>query len=412
MCIYNFFFFFHFFFILSHPTHTHTSPHRSSSILIIVSFVGSLLILRYGLKNVRYDILLLLLPGGLGGPYLGFWMLNTMDTTVLSQILTVFLVLVAVERFYSVSMASPDATPSLEPSPSSSLAHIECLPTDIPTMAATHKMDCPSPPPAAHVEEQGPLPQHYNIDIALDTDSDSDSPQEFPRDSFLPTSSESPLVIAPTSASPDPTPPPTLSHSSSPANSPPSGLLARLSAFMPLPWYHNLYGVASGVIAGVLSGLFGLSGPPIMIFFSTVPNLDKSEIRSTFAMMMVVMSPVRIVFAYMFGMWYSEDIPVYVLTPFVCVLGITVGNYFHHKVDKTLIIKVLTLFITIAAFGLSGVGDGSRFGHIMLFVLPCVLVAYILIFILSKYKQRQRERAAVHVKEACFYAGNTMLVPL
>lgn len=101
-----------------------------------------------------------------------------------------------------------------------------------------------------------------------------------------------------------------------------------------------------GTLSGVLGGVFGISGPPLVIYYK-ICNFTKAEFRATMIGCFLPMSSLRLVFYYLLG-FYNIQIcySALVLYPFV-IVSIFMGNIIYNKINENLFKKIVTIILFI-----------------------------------------------------------------
>ncbi len=108
-------------------------------------------------------------------------------------------------------------------------------------------------------------------------------------------------------------------------------------------------GVAGKVlsfITGILGGVYGISGPPIIIFLKGL-KLDKTAFRATILSIFFSMSVLRTIIYTFLGLYNLKIIFTAILTmPFV-LLGLYLGNKIHLSVPEGKFKKITALVLLI-----------------------------------------------------------------
>ena len=105
-----------------------------------------------------------------------------------------------------------------------------------------------------------------------------------------------------------------------------------------------------GVIsaAGITHGLFA-SGGPLLVYSLARSGLDKSQFRASLLCIWLVLNSLLSLWFLYSGKFNGQAYNLLSLTP--CVLaGALIGNYFHHKINQTLFLRLV--FITLLILGL------------------------------------------------------------
>ncbi len=99
-------------------------------------------------------------------------------------------------------------------------------------------------------------------------------------------------------------------------------------------------------LTGILGGVYGISGPPIIIFLKGL-KLDKSSFRATILSIFFSMSILRTVIYLFLGLYNLKILLTAVLTmPFV-LAGLYTGNKIHLSVSETKFKKITATVLVI-----------------------------------------------------------------
>ena len=102
-------------------------------------------------------------------------------------------------------------------------------------------------------------------------------------------------------------------------------------------------------ITGILGGVYGISGPPIIIFLKGL-KLDKTTFRATILSIFFSMSVLRTVIYIFLGLYNLKILITAILTiPFV-LAGLYIGNKIHLSVSETKFKKITALVLLINGF--------------------------------------------------------------
>ncbi len=102
-----------------------------------------------------------------------------------------------------------------------------------------------------------------------------------------------------------------------------------------------------GSISGVLGSMFGIAGPPLIIYFKS-KNTNKSQFRLILISIFLFMSILRIITYASFGL-YSEKILLsfLLILPF-SILGLYFGNIAHNKLSEETFKTITSLILLVS----------------------------------------------------------------
>eukprot|EP01025_Chloroclados_australasicus_P043225 TRINITY_DN4608_c0_g1_i5.p6 TRINITY_DN4608_c0_g1~~TRINITY_DN4608_c0_g1_i5.p6 ORF type:complete len:119 (-),score=7.11 TRINITY_DN4608_c0_g1_i5:395-751(-) len=102
----------------------------------------------------------------------------------------------------------------------------------------------------------------------------------------------------------------------------------------------------AGIWAGLLHGMVGIPGPPMMYTFQYL-RIPKNIVRANLAI-----SPLFNpgIFIYIiFGLFYPQYWPVYVVCPITGLAGVVLGSYFSKFVSIAIYYHILMMFMAGSA---------------------------------------------------------------
>jgi len=108
----------------------------------------------------------------------------------------------------------------------------------------------------------------------------------------------------------------------------------------------ELFYVPVGMISGILNGISGVSGPPVLIFLSNI-NLSKNEFKATLSSYFFTLNIVAIT-SYVYKGFYTADTfkLILQLVPFV-IVGSVIGVWVSTKVNDIVFKKVINIAIPV-----------------------------------------------------------------
>lgn len=108
----------------------------------------------------------------------------------------------------------------------------------------------------------------------------------------------------------------------------------------------NKFFVPVGIVSGVLNGISGISGPPVLIFLSNI-NMKKEEFKATLSCYFFILNIVAITI-YAFKGFYDTVTIDYIIKYLVfVVLGTTIGIFTSLKVSEKGFKKIINIAIPI-----------------------------------------------------------------
>lgn len=119
----------------------------------------------------------------------------------------------------------------------------------------------------------------------------------------------------------------------------------------PLPRVRRGWAAPAGLVGGVLGALFGMGGPPYVIYLTSRLS-DPATQRATIAHMVIVSVGLRVVTFALAGLFFTRDLwgSVAVLLP-VAAAGVWLGNRIQTRMPATALTRIIAgvLFVTGAS---------------------------------------------------------------
>jgi len=147
-------------------------------------------------------------------------------------------------------------------------------------------------------------------------------------------------------------------------------------------------GIVTGCCSGFLGGMFSVSGPPMMIYFSN-SKLDKAQIRASSSNLGLLMIIPSIISATVFGVFNADSILLYIFPPFAVLAGCWIGDKLHYQVNTDFVTLFLMVTLILSSFSMSGAGDGSTFGTVSLFFLSICCVILVLALAATQFELKK-----------------------
>ncbi len=120
-----------------------------------------------------------------------------------------------------------------------------------------------------------------------------------------------------------------------------------------IKWYHY---VVTGVISGILNGMFGLGGIPVLILLSSTV-MDKQEFKSTLVSYFFVMNVIYIISTGILGGYYNTFVFTNIL--YVVVFAVSacmIGVYMSSRVSDKIFQRVMNFVLIFFGINLIYVG--------------------------------------------------------
>ncbi|MGB6127321.1 MAG: sulfite exporter TauE/SafE family protein [Psychrilyobacter sp.] len=106
------------------------------------------------------------------------------------------------------------------------------------------------------------------------------------------------------------------------------------------------YYLPVGAVSGVLNGIGGISGPPVLVFLSNI-DLNRSQFKATLSSYFFTLNIVAILTYIYKGFYTSKNLEIiWVYLPYV-IIGTVIGIYTSTKVEERLFKKVINFAIPI-----------------------------------------------------------------
>lgn len=106
------------------------------------------------------------------------------------------------------------------------------------------------------------------------------------------------------------------------------------------------YYLPVGALSGVLNGVGGISGPPVLVFLSNI-DLNRSQFKATLSSYFLTLNVVAILTYIYKGFYTPENLRmIWTYLPHV-VIGTGIGVYTSAKVDERLFKRIINLAIPI-----------------------------------------------------------------
>lgn len=102
-----------------------------------------------------------------------------------------------------------------------------------------------------------------------------------------------------------------------------------------------------GGLSGILGGMFGISGPPLIFYFKSI-RLYKQEFRAALMSIFLPMTLFRITFYTTLG-YFNKELITTSLSMIPCaLLGLFAGAYLHHIIPEKLFKKITSFVLLLS----------------------------------------------------------------
>jgi uncharacterized membrane protein YfcA len=126
-----------------------------------------------------------------------------------------------------------------------------------------------------------------------------------------------------------------------------------------------LIGLGAGCLAGLLGGMMGINGPPVILFLFYL-KLNGSELRDTSILIFFANLPCLLLARIIFNVFHLDEWLLYLIAIITSTLGLMTGSYFHNYCDTRLIMTCLQVVILLSSITLTKPGTSSISGGIFL----------------------------------------------
>lgn len=396
----------------------------SLSILIVAMTAQSAVLAVHGMRegSARPDILCAMVPGVVACVFLGTWALVRMNPDLLKRVMGCIFLALAVYQCLKLSRAYVHRArfgPTQANTPVTTSKHGDTE-VDQQALVTTHPVECDDQDsellPAAHddmltevVNDLNELEEELIVNVYL---------KEGARE--LPHVRGAELTDDMSTASED-----SNEKDDGMRGQDPNGALARVAEaveegkvkeetkpppvvrmtctkFFTTPIYP--LGFLAGCTSGFMAGAFGTGGPPMMVYFSFMPSLGKSEIRTIPMMSALIRSPISIISGVVFGVFQLELWLHYVLGVAGVLAGAWMGNALHTRVDRAAVVLCLQLFLFLSSVALTNPGTDSVPGLVLLVIYIVCGVFLVFLVIITRYQtaSAKKKRLAVSPVPAVF----------
>ncbi len=108
------------------------------------------------------------------------------------------------------------------------------------------------------------------------------------------------------------------------------------------------WGYPAGVVASFIGSLFGVNGPPLVVYFTEIIK-DKDKLRATLNFTFMVMAAMQLVTYGIGGLITEQSVLLSgIVLPFT-LLGLFIGEKFEHRIDNFHFRKAIAIILLFAA---------------------------------------------------------------
>jgi hypothetical protein len=101
-----------------------------------------------------------------------------------------------------------------------------------------------------------------------------------------------------------------------------------------------------GLVSGVLTGLFGTGGPPLILYYQ-LSGVDKAAFRGNLMAIFLLMTTVRVPSYAAFGLISGPRLWSALLVLPAVVLGAVIGNRIHLRIDESTFRRLVSMALVI-----------------------------------------------------------------
>ena len=150
----------------------------------------------------------------------------------------------------------------------------------------------------------------------------------------------------------------------------------------------------TGILSGTLSGVFGIGGPPTMVFM-TLARLDKGAMRSTNQAVNIALQLTRIVM-----LLYTKVLNLAapgIIVEIVCLVmcgisGAMIGDWLHGAVSTLLVVRIILLLLLMGSASLIiDLKSGSVLADVTVCVMASVAIGGLVALVTRQFVRTCRE---------------------
>jgi uncharacterized membrane protein YfcA len=113
----------------------------------------------------------------------------------------------------------------------------------------------------------------------------------------------------------------------------------------------TILGIGSGILSGFFQGCIGVGGPNLVIYLRSIAT-DKAAFRAAMIFLLSAVNLLRVVQGGTTGMFSPQVLRLALIALPFFLVGITVGQRFHHTIPEKIYSRVVHLLLVASAISL------------------------------------------------------------
>jgi uncharacterized membrane protein YfcA len=138
----------------------------------------------------------------------------------------------------------------------------------------------------------------------------------------------------------------------------------------------------TGIISGGVSGIFGVGGPPIMVWM-TVARMDKGSMRGTNQAGQVALQLLRVVSLLSTGVLRPMDdgVPLQLVSIVTAgVVGAVIGDQLHGSVSDAVVVRIILVLLLMGSVSMVvDLKGGSLAANVLVGCMACITIGLVLL---------------------------------
>lgn len=155
------------------------------------------------------------------------------------------------------------------------------------------------------------------------------------------------------------------------------------------PWPLMLGWMLTGAVSGMMSGVFGVGGPPTMVFM-TMARMDKGAMRATNQAGNIALQLVRLVSLLDTGVLKLEPQTLLLMGTLVCMglSGARAGDSLHGAISTALVVRLILVLLLLGSAGMIvDLRAGSAATDSLVGAMALVVAGSLLLVVVSRCRQ-------------------------